>query len=133
MEVTKLHETNIVWDRTTGRPYTNAIVLQDTRTAGIAAELENSAAGDLIRQRSGLTPASYFAGGKLAWILRNVDGVRAAAEAGNAVLGTADTWGLWWFTGGQHGGIHGTGGTDASGTMLMDLQTLDGDDELLDV
>lgn len=131
--VTNQRETTIVWDRTTGRPYTNAIVWQDTRTAGIAAELENSAAGDLIRQRSGLTPASYFAGGKLAWILRNVDGVRAAAEAGNAVFGTADTWVLWWLTGGQNGGIHVTDVTNASRTMLMDLQTLDWDDELLDV
>ena len=85
----------------------------------------------MIRHRAGLPPATYFSGGKLQWILENVDGVRAAAERGDAIFGTTDTWLLWHLTGGVRGGVHVTDVTNASRTMLMDLETLDWDDELL--
>jgi glycerol kinase len=124
-------ETTLVWDRTTGRPYHHAIVWQDTRTDRIAAELDADGRGEVIRARTGLPPATYFAGGKLRWILDNVPGVRRAAERGDAIFGTTDTWLLWNLTGGPRGGIHVTDVTNASRTMLMDLRTLDWDDELL--
>ncbi|KAA1429281.1 glycerol kinase GlpK [Nocardioides antri] len=129
--ITNQRETTFVWDRRTGRPLHNAIVWQDTRTDGIAAALDRDGRGDVIRHRAGLPPATYFAGGKLQWILENVDGVREAAERGDALFGTADTWLLWHLTGGPDGGVHVTDVTNASRTMLMDLETLDWDDELL--
>ena len=118
--------------RPTGKPYGNAIVWQDTRTDKIAAALDRDGRGDVIRQRAGLPPATYFSGGKLQWILENVDGVRApAAERGRALFGTTDCWLLWNLTGGVAGGQHITDVTNASRTMLMDLETLDWDPELL--
>lgn len=129
--ITNQRETTLVWDRHTGRPYYNAIVWQDTRTDAIAAALDRDGRGQVIRQRAGLPPATYFSGGKLQWILDNVDGVRAAAERGDALFGTADTWVLWNLTGGPRGGVHVTDVTNASRTMLMDLETLDWDEELL--
>jgi len=129
--ITNQRETTFVWDRRTGRPLHNAIVWQDTRTDAIAAALDRDGRGDVIRHRAGLPPATYFAGGKLQWILEHVDGVRAAAERGDALFGTADTWLMWHLTGGPDGGTHVTDVTNASRTMLMDLETLDWDDELL--
>ena len=129
--ITNQRETAVVWDRTTGRPYYNAIVWQDTRTDRIASALEREGKGDVIRARAGLPPATYFSAGKVQWILENVDGVRAAAERGDAVFGTTDTWLLWNLTGGRDGGSHVTDVTNASRTMLMDLETLDWDEELL--
>ena len=129
--ITNQRETTLVWNRNTGRPYYNAIVWQDTRTDRIASALDRDGRGDVIRHKAGLPPATYFAGGKLQWILDNVDGVRAAAERGDAVFGTIDTWLLWNLTGGPRGGVHVTDVTNASRTMLMDLETLDWDDELL--
>ena len=129
--ITNQRETTLVWDRHTGRPYYNAIVWQDTRTDAIAAALDRDGRGQVIRRRAGLPPATYFSGGKLQWILDNVDGVRAAAERGDALFGTADTWVLWNLTGGPRGGVHVTDVTNASRTMLMDLGTLDWDEELL--
>ncbi len=129
--ITNQRETALVWDRRTGRPYYNAIVWQDTRTDRIAAALERDGRGDVIRHKAGLPPATYFSAGKVAWILDNVDGVREAAERGDALFGTPDTWVLWNLTGGVHGGVHRTDVTNASRTMLMDLETLDWDDELL--
>ncbi|MET8427430.1 glycerol kinase GlpK [Nocardia sp. NPDC004860] len=131
--VTNQRETTIVWNRHTGRPYYNAIVWQDTRTDRIVAEVEKAGHGDLIRERAGLPPAPYFSGGKLKWILDNVPGVRADAENGDALFGTSDSWIIWNLTGGVHGGVHVTDPTNASRTMLMDLETLDWDDELLAV
>ncbi|KLL09986.1 MULTISPECIES: glycerol kinase GlpK [Protofrankia] len=130
--VTNQRETTIVWDPRTGRPYHNAIVWQDTRTDRIVAALERDGRGQVIRRRSGLPPATYFSAGKIAWILDNVDGVRAAAERGEAVFGTVDSWLLWNLTGGPRGGLHVTDVTNASRTMLMDLHTLDWGDELLE-
>ena len=120
-----------MWDRRTGRPYHNAIVWQDTRTDRIASALDRDGRGDVIRRKAGLPPATYFSAGKVQWILENVDGVREAAERGDAIFGTADTWVLWNLTGGPRGGVHVTDVTNASRTMLMDLETLDWDDELL--
>jgi glycerol kinase len=126
--LTNQRETTVVWNRRTGRPYGNAIVWQDTRTAGIAAALDKDGRGEVIRHRAGLPPATYFSGGKLQWMLENVDGLRADAERGDAIFGTVDTWLLWNLA----GGVHVTDVTNASRTMLMDLQTLDWDDELLE-
>ncbi|WP_425004018.1 glycerol kinase GlpK [Mycolicibacterium sp. S3B2] len=129
--ITNQRETALVWNRKTGRPYYNAIVWQDTRTDRIASALDRDGRGDVIRQKAGLPPATYFSGGKIQWILENVDGVREAAERGDAIFGTCDTWVLWNLTGGTRGGVHITDVTNASRTMLMNLETLDWDDELL--
>jgi glycerol kinase len=129
--ITNQRETAVVWNRRTGRPYYNAIVWQDTRTDRIASALEREGKGDVIRRKAGLPPATYFSAGKVQWILENVDGVREAAENGEAVFGNTDTWLLWNLTGGVDGGVHVTDVTNASRTMLMDLETLSWDDELL--
>ena len=129
--LTNQRETTLVWNRRTGRPYGHAIVWQDTRTDRIAAALDRDGRGDVIRHKAGLPPATYFSGGKLRWMLDHVDGLRADAERGEAVFGTVDTWLLWNLTGGTAGGVHVTDVTNASRTMLMNLQTLDWDDELL--
>lgn len=126
--VTNQRETTVVWDRKTGRPYYNAIVWQDTRTDRIASALEREGKGDVIRRKAGLPPATYFSGGKIQWILENVDGVRAAAERGDAIFGNTDSWIVWNLTGGTEGGSHVTDVTNASRTMLMNLETLDWDD-----
>ncbi len=131
MGVTNQRETTLVWDRHTGRPYANALVWQDTRTAAIAAALDADGRGEVIRAKAGLPPATYFSGGKLQWLLEHVDGLRAAAERGDALFGTPDTWVIWNLTGGPRGGRHVTDVTNASRTMLMDLATLDWDEELL--
>ena len=127
--ITNQRETTVVWDPATGAPYGNAIVWQDTRTDGIAAALDRDGRGDAIRH-PGLAAGHPF-GGKLQWILENVDGVREAAERGRALFGTTDSWLLWNLTGGVDGGQHITDVTNASRTMLMDLETLDWDPELL--
>ncbi|WP_196807967.1 glycerol kinase GlpK [Mycobacterium sp. 141] len=129
--ITNQRETTLVWNRHTGRPYHNAIVWQDTRTDRIAAALDRDGRGEVIRRKAGLPPATYFSGGKIAWILENVDGVRADAERGDALFGNPDSWLVWNLTGGHRGGVHVTDVTNASRTMLMNLETLDWDDELL--
>ena len=129
--VTNQRETTVVWNRRTGRPYYNAIVWQDTRTDRIASALEREGKAAVIRLKSGLPPATYFSGGKVQWILENVPGVRADAEAGEALFGNTDSWVMWNLTGGVRGGVHVTDVTNASRTMLMNLETLDWDDELL--
>src|SRR5580698_3559400 len=131
--LTNQRETTVVWDRRTGRPYGNAIVWQDTRTDRIAAALERDGRGDVIRHKAGLPPATYFSGGKLQWMLEHIDGLRAEAQAGDAIFGTIDTWLLWNLTGGPSGGVHVTDVTNASRTMLMNLTTLDWDEELLEL
>jgi glycerol kinase len=128
--VTNQRETTVVWNPKTGRPWYNAIVWQDTRTDRIISSLDSASAA-LIRDRAGLPPATYFSGAKIQWILENVDGVREAAERGEAVFGNIDTWVIWNLTGGPNGGVHVTDVTNASRTMLMDLRTLSWDDQLL--
>ncbi|GAA2485281.1 glycerol kinase GlpK [Terrabacter carboxydivorans] len=131
--ITNQRETTVVWNKRTGRPFYNAIVWQDTRTDKIAAALDKDERGELIRSKAGLPPATYFSGGKIQWILENVPGVREAAERGDALFGTTDSWLLWNLTGGVDGGVHVTDVTNASRTMLMDLETLAWDDELLEI
>jgi len=127
--ITNQRETTVVWNPKTGRPWCNAIVWQDTRTDRIVAAMEPHR--QLIRERTGLPPATYFSATKLQWILENVPGVRAAADRGEAVFGNVDTWVVWNLTGGPDGGAHITDVTNAGRTMLMDLRTLEWDDELL--
>ena len=129
--ITNQRETALMWNKRTGRPYYNAIVWQDTRTDRIASALDRDGRGDVIRSKAGLPPATYFSGGKVQWILENVDGAREAAERGDAIFGNTDSWLVWNLTGGPNGGVHVTDVTNASRTMLMDLETLDWDDELL--
>ena len=129
--ITNQRETTLVWNPKTGRPYYNAIVWQDTRTDRIASALDRDERGGVIRRKAGLPPATYFSGGKIQWILENVAGLREAADRGEAVFGNTDTWVIWNLTGGVNGGMHVTDPTNASRTMLMNLETLDWDDELL--
>jgi glycerol kinase len=131
--VTNQRETTVVWNKKTGQPYYNAIVWQDTRTDKICNELAKEGGQDRFRPKVGLPLATYFSGPKVKWILDNVDGVRAAAEAGDAVFGNIDTWVIWWLTGGPNGGSHVTDVSNASRTMLMNLETLDWDDEILGI
>jgi glycerol kinase len=131
--ITNQRETTVVWNRRTGTPYDNAIVWQDTRTDRIASALDHDGRGDVIRRKAGLPPATYFSGGKIRWLLDNVDGLRADAERGEAIFGTIDSWLIWQLTGGVDGGNHVTDVTNASRTMLMDLETLAWDDELLEI
>jgi len=131
--VTNQRETTVVWNPKTGKPYYNAIVWQDTRTDRICNELAKNGGQDRFRPKVGLPLATYFSGPKIKWILENVDGVRAAAEKGEAVFGNIDTWVIWWLTGGPNGGAHVTDVSNASRTMLMNLETLDWDDEILKI
>ena len=128
--ITNQRETTVVWDRATGKPICRAIVWQDTRTQELVDRLADGDT-DRYRKRVGLPLATYFAGTKIAWILDNVDGARARAEAGELLFGTTDTWVLWNLTGGVNGGVHATDVTNASRTLLMDLRTLQWDDEIL--
>jgi len=131
--VTNQRETTVVWDPRTGKPYTNALVWQDTRTQDIVDELSADGGPDRFRAKVGLPISTYFSGTKLRWILENVPGVRAAAERGEAIFGTIDTWLIWWLTGGPGKGVHITDVTNASRTMLMNLETLSWDDEILNI
>ena len=129
--ITNQRETTVVWNPKTGEPLYNAIVWQDTRTDRIMRNLEQNGTGEMIRRKAGLPPATYFSGGKIQWILENVDGARSAVERGEAIFGNIDTWIIWNLTGGIEGGVHVTDVTNASRTMLFNLESLDWDDELL--
>ena len=131
--VTNQRETTVVWNRKTGRPYHNAIVWQDTRNDRMCTRLQNEGKQEIIQRKAGTPIATYFSGGKLQWMFENVDGLREAAENGEAIFGNTDTWVLWNLTGGTDGGVHVTDVTNASRTMLMNLETLDWDDELLEI
>ncbi|SFQ37007.1 glycerol kinase GlpK [Amycolatopsis rubida] len=129
--ITNQRETALVWDRNTGKPVYNAIVWQDTRTDKIAGELGALGGGqERYRSKTGLPLATYFSGPKIKWILDNVEGARARAEAGDLVFGNMDTWVLWNMTGGTDGGVHVTDPTNASRTLLMDLDTLQWDEDI---
>ena len=128
--VTNQRETTVVWNKETGVPVYNAIVWQDTRTGKIIEELGGAEGQDKYKARVGLPLATYFCGPKVKWILDNVEGARADAEAGKLLMGTMDTWTIWNMTGGIEGGVHVTDVTNASRTMLMDLNTLDWDAEI---
>ncbi len=131
--ITNQRETTVVWDKKTGEPLYNAIVWQDTRTDQIINELAKQGGRDRFRDKVGLPLATYFSGPKVRWILDNVDGARAAVNRGDAIFGTIDTFLAWHLTGGTNGGVHVTDVTNASRTMLMDLKTLDWDDQILNV
>lgn len=126
--ITNQRETTVVWDRHTGRPVYNAIVWQCRRTAPLCKKLEQDGWGDYIRETTGLRIDAYFSATKLAWILDNVEGARARAEAGDLLFGTVDTWLMWKLSGGR---IHATDYTNASRTMLLNIHTLDWDEKLL--
>jgi len=131
--VTNQRETAVVWDRRTGAPIHNALVWQDTRTQPRIDALIAEHGIDAYAEVTGLPLAAYFSASKLAWILDHVDGARAAAEAGDLLFGTTDSWVVWNLTGGSDSGIHVTDVTNASRTLLMDLRTLDWSDEMLEV
>ncbi len=131
--ITNQRETTVVWERATGGPVYNAIVWQDTRTSGICAELAREGGQGRFRAQTGLPLATYFSGPKIKWILDNVPGARLRAERGELLFGNIDTWLIWNLTGGPQGGVHITDVTNASRTMLMNLATLDWDDEILGI
>ena len=124
--ITNQRETTVLWDKATGAPIANAIVWQDTRTDKLAVELAGDAGQDRFREKCGLPLATYFSGPKIRWLLDNIDGARGRAERGEILFGTMETWLIWKLT-----GRHITDVTNASRTMLMNLATLDWDDELL--
>jgi glycerol kinase len=128
MGITNQRETTVVWDRLTGEPIHNAIVWQDTRTDVIINELAKDGGQDRFRLKTGLPLSTYFSGPKLKWILDHVDGARAKAEAGDLLFGNIDSWLIWNLT---SRAAHMTDVTNASRTMLMNLATLDWDDEIL--
>ena len=128
--ITNQRETAVVWDKNTGEPVYNAIVWQDTRTQKICDRLAGDEGADKYKERVGLPLATYFSGPKIAWILENVDGARERAEAGDLLFGNTDSWLVWNLTGGVNGGVHVTDVTNASRTMLMNIDTLDWNEDI---
>lgn len=128
--ITNQRETVVVWDKRTGKPVYNAIVWQDKRTSEYCDDLKKQGKNDLIREKTGLVIDSYFSGTKVKWILDQVEGVRERAEAGDLILGTIDTWLVWNFTRGEQ---HITDVTNASRTMFFNINTMDWDEELLEL
>jgi glycerol kinase len=131
--VTNQRETTVVWERSSGQPVYNAIVWQDTRTDEICNQLASDGGQDRFRAKTGLPIATYFSGPKIKWILDNVDGARDKAQNGDLLFGNIDTFVIWQLTGGTDGGVHVTDVTNASRTMMMDLETLDWDEEILGI
>ena len=129
--ITNQRETTLLWDRKTGQPLCNALVWMDTRTDQLVQQFTRDGGQDRFRAKTGLPLATYFAGLKLRWILDNVEGAKAKAEAGDALFGTVDSWLTWNLTGGPNGGHHVTDVTNASRTMLIDLATCAWDDDML--
>jgi len=130
--ITNQRETTVVWNRHSGQPYHNALVWQDTRTDQLIRDLEQGEGQDRFRARTGLPLATYFSGPKVRWLLDNVPGLRSAAEAGDALFGTIDTWLIWKLTGGPSANaVHVTDVTNASRTMLMDLASCQWQDDIL--
>lgn len=126
--ITNQRETTVVWDKHTGKPVYNAIVWQCRRTADRILQLKKQGYTDLIQHKTGLIPDAYFSASKIEWILDNVDGARERAERGDLLFGTVDTWLVWKLTGGKQ---HVTDATNASRTMLFNIDTMDWDEELL--
>ncbi len=131
--ITNQRETAVVWDRRTGMPLCNALVWQDTRVTDYVARYAQSHGAPYFRQRTGLPPSSYFSALKVRWILDHVPGARGLADRGDALFGNIDTFLVWNLTGGPNGGRHITDVTNASRTQLMNLATLQWDEELLDL
>ena len=128
--ITNQRETTVVWDAETSEPLYNAIVWQDRRTAELCDKLKAEGKSDLIHKKTGLLIDAYFSGTKIKWILDNVEGARQRAEQGKLRFGTIDTWLVWKLTRGE---VHCTDVSNASRTMLFNINTLDWDDELLDM
>ena len=126
--ITNQRETTVVWDKETGEPVYNAIVWQCRRTAEYCDELKAAGHGDMVRSKTGLLIDAYFSGTKLRWILENVPGARQKAEEGRLLFGTIETWLIWKLTGGK---VHVTDYSNASRTMMFNINTLEWDDELL--
>ena len=131
--ITNQRETTVVWERASGRPIANAIVWQDTRTSGFMNQLAADGGQDRFREIVGLPTNPYFSGSKIRWLLDNTPGAREKAENGELCFGTIDTWLIWNLTGGPDGGKHVTDVSNASRTFLMNLHTLDWDDEMLKI
>jgi glycerol kinase len=131
--ITNQRETTVVWDRHTGVPVHNAIVWQDTRVSEEVAGFSARCGVEFFRERTGLPPSSYFSAFKVRWILNEVPGIRERARAGDLLFGTIDSFLVWNLTGGSNGGVHVTDVTNASRTQLMNLRTLQWDDELLEL
>jgi glycerol kinase len=130
--ITNQRETTLVWDARTGKPYANAIVWQDTRTKTICDRLGDEGGQDRFRDRTGLPLSTYFSGPKLRWLLDDIPGLQEAAQDGRALFGTVDSWLIWNLTGGPEGGAHVTDVTNASRTMLMNLEALQWDEAVLE-
>jgi glycerol kinase len=130
--ITNQRETTLLWERASGKPLHNALVWQDTRVDQLVAEYVKEGGANRFRAKTGLPMASYFSGLKLRWLLDNVPGARAKAQAGELLFGNIDTWLVWNLTGGSTGGLHLTDVTNASRTQLMNLATLEWDAELLE-
>jgi glycerol kinase len=131
--ITNQRETAVLWDKNSGLPLYNAIVWQCTRSDDICRRLSAEHGQDRFREKTGLPIATYFSGPKVRWILDEVPEARAAAQKGSALFGTIESWIIWWLTGGPNGGAHVTDVTNASRTLMMNLNTLDWDDEILNV
>ena len=129
--VANQRETTMVWNRTTGEPLCHAIVWQDTRTADLCQQLSAQGNEVLLRAKTGLPVATYFSGPKLRWMLDHISGAKGKAQNGELLFGTIDSWIIWNLTGGVDGGLHMTDVSNASRTLLMNLETLDWDDEIL--
>jgi glycerol kinase len=129
--VTNQRETALLWDRHTGKPYCNAVVWQCTRTHEICKGLIAEGGSDRFREKTGLPVATYFSGPKITWMLEHVAEAKAGAQKGDALFGTIETWLIWWLTGGPKGGAHVSDVTNAGRTMLMDLKSLQWDEEIL--
>lgn len=130
--VTNQRETTVIWDRRTGLPIHNAVVWQCVRTAEICEILKEQDLESFVKDRTGLVIATYFSGPKIQWLLDNVHGAQSIAEKGELLFGNIDAWLIWNLTGGPNGGVHVTDVSNASRTMLMDLKTLDWEDEILE-
>lgn len=128
--ITNQRETTVVWNRRTGRPIYNAIVWQCRRTASVCAQLRNRGLTETIRRKTGLVIDPYFSATKIAWILDNVPDARALAQKGELLFGTVETWLIWKLTGGR---VHVTDYSNASRTMLFNINTLQWDDDILDL
>ncbi|MFT7587768.1 MAG: glycerol kinase, partial [Cellvibrionaceae bacterium] len=128
--ITNQRETTVIWDKNSGKPLHNAIVWMDTRNADVVAQLAENGGQDRFRPQTGLPLATYFSGLKIRWLLDHIPAVREAADKGDALFGNIDTWLLWNLTGGVNGGVHLTDVTNASRTMLMNLDTLSWNEEI---
>src|SRR3970282_1601739 len=131
--VTNQRETTVVWEKATGKPVYTPVGWQDTRTADICNALAKDGGQDRFRARAGLPLATYFSGPKIKWILDHIEGARARAERGELLFGNIDTWVIWNLTDGPDGGVHVTDVSNASRTLLMNLETLDWDADILEI